>query len=85
METALVHFDSEQKSKLSRRARRRGTSFSQEVRNAVDLYLELPPEEHEELAALATAANHAADHAIEQLDQAIAAVRRVTRQKRARR
>jgi hypothetical protein len=69
--TALIHLDPKQKQRLARRAKRRGRSFSQEVRNAVDLYLELPAEE-EELRILARAANEAADRMIVRLDETIA-------------
>jgi len=69
--TALIHLDPKQKQRLARRAKRRGRSFSQEVRNAVDMYLELPAEE-EELRILARAANEAADRMIVRLDETIA-------------
>jgi Ribbon-helix-helix protein, copG family len=38
MATALIHLDPKQKKRLQRRAKLRGKSFSQEVRDAVDLY-----------------------------------------------
>jgi len=44
MATALIHFDEKQKRRLTKRARLRGKSFSQEVRDAVDLYLSVPVE-----------------------------------------
>ncbi len=44
MATALIHLDPKQKKRLARRAKLRGKSFSQEVRDAVDLYLDLPVE-----------------------------------------
>lgn len=71
MATALIHLDPKQKERLARRAKRRGRSFSQEVRNAVDMYLELPADE-EELGILARAANEAADRMIVRLDETIA-------------
>ncbi len=37
MATALIHMDPVQKQRLARRAKLRGKSFSQEVRDAVDL------------------------------------------------
>jgi hypothetical protein len=40
------------------------------------LYLTLSPEAHDELEALAVAANRAADHAIGELDEAITSVKR---------
>ena len=52
MATALIHFDEKQKRRLTKRARLRGKSFSQEVRNAVDMYLSVPVETEAELSAL---------------------------------
>ena len=60
MATALIHMDPVQKQRLAHRAKLRGKSFSQEVRDAVDLYLDLPVENEEELRGLAKAANQAA-------------------------
>lgn len=76
MAAALIHFDPKQKRLLTRRAKQRGLSFSQEVRNAVDLYLSLSVEQEEELAALAKAANEAAGRMIKRLDDTIALVDR---------
>jgi hypothetical protein len=77
MATALIHFDPKQKARLARRAKKRGRSFSQEVRNAVDLYLDLPVESEEELAALAREANKSIGRSIARLDETIAYVDRV--------
>lgn len=82
MAAALIHFDEKQKRRLTRRARLRGKSFSQEVRDAVDLYLSVPVESEEELSVLARAANLAADRMIKRLDETIAYVDRVLKQKR---
>lgn len=82
MATALIHFDEKQKRRLTKRARLRGKSFSQEVRDAVDLYLSVPVESEEELSALARAANLAADRMIKRLDETIAYVDRVLKHKR---
>jgi hypothetical protein len=41
MATALIHLNPDQKKQLARRARLRGKSFSQEVRDAISLYLEI--------------------------------------------
>ena len=79
MVAALIHLAPEQKKRLASRARRRGTSFSKEVRDAVDLYLELPVESEEDLSALAAAARHATEQMIKQLDDTLAAVRRIQR------
>jgi Ribbon-helix-helix protein, copG family len=72
--TALIHLDSKQKARLMRRAKRRGNSFSQEVRNAVQLYLDIPVESEEELSVLARAANESAKHSVKRLDETIAHV-----------
>jgi hypothetical protein len=72
MATALIHFDPKQKARLARRAKKRGRSFSQEVRNAVDLYLDLPLETEAELKALAREAKESAERSIARLDETIA-------------
>jgi hypothetical protein len=69
--------DARQKERLTRRAKLRGKSFSQEVRDAVDMYLDVPVETQEELQALAAEANRAADRMIKRLDITIARVDRV--------
>ena len=74
MATALIHLDPKQKARLTRRAKQRGRSFSQEVRNAVDLYLELPANKEDELRLLARAANESARRSIKRLDETIAYV-----------
>jgi len=75
--TALIHMDPVQKQRLARRAKLRGKSFSQEVRDAVDLYLDVPVAVEAELRGLARAANHAADRMIKNLDETVAYVERV--------
>jgi len=82
MATALIHIDPKQKRRLAQRAKLRGKSFSQEVRNAVDLYLELPTENEEELLGLARAANQSADRMIQTLDETIAHVGQILKHKR---
>jgi len=77
MKAALIHLEPRQKARLAKRARLRGNSFSKEIRDAVDYYLEIPPEQADQIGELARAANLAADHIITNLDDAIAAVRRV--------
>ena len=74
MATALIHLDPKQKARLARRAKKRGRSFSQEVRNAVDLYLDIPAENEEALRMVARAANESARRSIERLDETIAYV-----------
>jgi len=82
MATALIHMDPKQKRQLARRAKLRGKSFSQEVRTAVDVYLAMPIESEEELSLLARSANRSADRTIKKLDETIAYVDRVLKQKR---
>jgi hypothetical protein len=81
MATALIHLDAKQKARLTRRAKKRGRSFSEEVRNAVDLYLELPGEE-DELNLLARAANESAGRSVKRLDEAIAYLDRILKDMR---
>ncbi|HKM66738.1 MAG TPA: ribbon-helix-helix protein, CopG family [Candidatus Acidoferrum sp.] len=76
MTTALIHLDPKQKARLTRRAKRRGQSFSQAVRNAIDLYLDFPVENEEELAAVAREAKESADRSIKRLDETIAYLNR---------
>jgi hypothetical protein len=80
MATALIHLDPKQKARLARRAKKRGRSFSEEVRNAVDLYLEVPVETEEELRALAREAMESADRSIARLDETIAYIQRALRE-----
>jgi len=80
MATALIHLDPKQKKRLARRARLRGKSFSQEVRSAIDMYLDIPIESEEELSVLAREANRAADRMIKRLDDTIAHVDRVLKE-----
>jgi hypothetical protein len=82
MATALIHFDEKQKRRLTRRARIRGKSFSQEVRDAVDLYLSIPIETQAELSALSREASESADRSIAQLDETIAYLRKGLRSMR---
>lgn len=76
MATALIHIDPKQKARLTRRAKKRGRSFSQEVRTAIDLYLDFPVDDEEELIALAREAKAAANRSIKRLDETIAYVDR---------
>lgn len=79
MATALIHLEDKQKRRLKLRAKKVGRSFSQEVRNAVDLYLEIPVETEEELRMLARAANDSARRSIKRLDETIAYVDAILR------
>ncbi len=76
MATALIHLDDKQKRRLTLRAKKVGRSFSQEVRNAIDLYLDVPVDNEEELAALAREAKESADRSIKRLDATIAYLNR---------
>ena len=82
MATALLHLDSKQKERLVNRARLRGKSFAQEVRDALDLYLAVPVETEEELSSLARAANLSADRTIKKLDETIEYVDRTLKKAR---
>jgi hypothetical protein len=82
MATALLHLDAKQKQRLVHRAKLRGKSFSQEVRDALDLYLAMPVETEEELSSLARAANVSADRTIKNLDETIAYVDRTLKKTR---
>jgi len=81
MATALIHLDPKQKARLTRRAKKRGLSFSQEVRNAVDLYLDLPADE-EQLRLLARAANESVGRSLKRLDETIAYVDKILKSMR---
>jgi plasmid stability protein len=82
MATALLHLDAGQKQRLVRRAKLRGKSFSQEVRDALDLYLAVPLETEEELSSLARAANLSAGRTIKKLDETIDYVDRTLKKAR---
>jgi predicted DNA-binding protein len=84
MATALIHLDAKQKARLARRAKKRGRSFSQEVRNAIDMYLDIPVESQEELSLLAHAANESAKRSVKRLDETIAFVDRILKDMRKR-
>ena len=85
MAAALIHFDPKQKRLLTRRAKQRGKSFSQAVRDAVDMYLDVPVETEEELGALAREARASADRSIARLDETIAYLDRELKKFRKRR
>ena len=82
MATALLHLDPKQKQRVVRRAKLRGKSFSQEVRDALDLYLAVPVETEAELSDLARAANLSADRTIKKLDETIEYVDRTLKKAR---
>jgi hypothetical protein len=73
-----VYISPQQRRRLFQRARRRKSSFSEELREAIDLYLDLPPGfDKESLAALAKEANASMDRSIAKLDEALASCRRI--------
>jgi hypothetical protein len=82
MATALLHLDPKQKQRVVHRAKLRGKSFSQEVRDALDLYLAVPVETENELSDLARAANLSADRTIKKLDETIQYVDRTLKKAR---
>lgn len=82
MVTALISLDPKQKKRLARRAKLRGKSFSQEVRDAVDIYLDIPVEDEKELRVLARAANQSASRMVKKLDETIAYVDRILKNMR---
>lgn len=82
MATALIHLAPKQRQRLARRAKKQGKSRSQEVSKAVDFYLSVPPETQKELSVAAKAANQAADRMIKNLDQTIAHIDRVLKERR---
>lgn len=68
-----VYLTPKQRKGLFQKARRRKTSFSEELRTAADVYLDLPPEfDQKAMEALAVEASAAAERSVARLDQAIA-------------
>jgi hypothetical protein len=68
-----IYLTDERRKALLSRARKRRTSLSEEVREALDLYLDFPPGfEEQSLAALAKEANKSLNRSIASLDDAIA-------------
>lgn len=67
-----VYINPQQRKLLFQRARRRKSSFSEELREAIDFYLDFPPEfDKESLATLAKEANASLNRSIARLDDAI--------------
>ncbi len=72
-----VYISPQQRKRLFQRARRRKSSFSEELREAIDFYLDFPPEfDRESMAALAKEANASLNRSIAKLDEAISYCRR---------
>ena len=67
-----VYINPKQRKRLFQRARRRKTSFSEELRAALDLYLDLPPDfDAEAFAGLVREANASMDRSIAKLDETL--------------
>jgi len=67
-----VYISPRQRKRLFQRARRRKTSFSDELRTALDLYLDLPADfDAEAFAALVQEANASMDRSIAKLDETL--------------
>ena len=74
-----IYINPRQRKRLFDRARRRKTSFSEELRSAVDLYLELQPGfDGRELGVLAQEAKAAMERSAARLDAASARLRQAT-------
>jgi hypothetical protein len=70
-----VYISPRQRKRLFERAKRRRTSFSEELRAALDLYLDLPADfDPAAMAALAVEASESAGRSISRLDEAISRV-----------
>jgi hypothetical protein len=68
-----VYITPRQRKALFARARKRRTRFSDELRAALDLYLELPSDfDERSLAALVRQANASLDRSVAKLDETIA-------------
>ena len=64
-----IYINPQQRKRLFQRARRRKSSFSEELREAIDLYLDFPTDfDKESLAALAKEANASLNRSIAMLD-----------------
>jgi Ribbon-helix-helix protein, copG family len=77
LKPVLIYLDPAQKARLARRARQQHSSLSQQVRRAIELYLDLPGGNFDEMADLAQAANYSADRSLQHLETAIHSVRGV--------
>lgn len=69
MRPTRLRLNQRQKRRLAERARLTGRSVSEEIQNAIDLYLLLPFQSKEALGAIFNLANHSADRT--QLDETI--------------
>jgi hypothetical protein len=76
MRPISVRLNCRLKRQLARRARISGNSVSEEMRNAVDFYLQLPFRGKEELSAFLKLASCSADRTLRRLDETISYVKR---------
>jgi Ribbon-helix-helix protein, copG family len=74
MRPIRVCLDQRLKRQLAKRARGSGKSVSEEMRNAVDFYLQLPFRGKEELIAFLKLASCSADRTLRKLDETISYV-----------
>ena len=85
MRPTRVHLNQRQKGQLVKRARISGKTVSEEVRSAIDFYLDLPIRKairtEEELAGFFCVANRSADRIVRKLDETILHVNRVLKSK----
>ena len=72
----MIRLDPIQEETLAKRAHRQNKSFSQEMRLALQLYLDSSLSHLDELPELARTANRSVDRSLKSLDSAIKAVRR---------
>jgi len=72
-----MYINPQQRKRLFHRAQRRKSSFAEELREAIDLYLDFPPEfDKDSLAALARKATASLDRSIAKLDDTISYCRK---------
>jgi hypothetical protein len=76
--TTTIYIAPQQRKRLFARARKRKTSFSEELRLAVDFYLDQPTDfDRAQLKALACEAQASASRSVALLDTTIARVRQI--------
>ena len=81
MRPTKVRLSQRLKRQLAKRARISGKSVSEEMRNAVDFYLQLPVGGKEELSAFLKLASRSADRTLRKLDRTISYVKRALQQR----
>ncbi len=74
-----IYITPRQRQRLFARAKKRKTSFSEELRSAVELYLDLPPEvDQAAFSALVRRANESMKRSVARLDEAVARLQSAT-------